>query len=85
MLLELLEHSDCLRLHVWKECSRRVYFMKLRQGYINDYKKAEKKKEKWEKKKERQKERKKEKICKLGVFGKHQISILLSADLILIV
>ena len=67
-LWKLLERSDCLRLHVWTECSRRVYFMKLWQGYINVHKKAE---EKGETRFEtRTTERKKEKNCKLGIFGR---------------
>ena len=51
-LQKLLARSDCLRLSMWKECSRRV--MKLWQGYINVCKKAE------EKQKTRTTERKKE-------------------------
>ena len=63
-----MERSDCLRLHVWKECSRRVYFMKLRQGYINVRRKAEKK-EIREKKREREKGNT-EKNCEIVVkFG----------------
>ena len=54
--------SECLRLHVWKECSRRVYFMKFGQGHINVLKKAEEKRGR--------RERKKEKNCELDVFGR---------------
>ena len=53
---------DCFRLHVWKGCFRRVYFMKFWNGYINVRKKAEKKKKREEMgEKTGTRERKKEK------------------------
>ena len=37
----LLSVLTAFVLHVWKDCSRRVYFTNFRQEYINDRKKAE--------------------------------------------
>ena len=54
-------------LHVRYECSRRVYFMKFRQGYIIVRKKAEERGETREE--TRRREGKKEKTYELGIFG----------------
>ena len=64
-------------LHMWKECSRRVYFIKFRQWYINVSKKAEKE-GKREKKRERKKDRRKN--VNLAYLAEHLISIFLSTD-----
>ena len=80
-LLKLLERSECLRLHVWKEFSRKVYFMKLRQGYINGRKKAQEKEEKRETREERRTTDKKRKIKKLAYSAEHRISIFYRGEL----